>query len=121
MVAHAQPAPSRPPPTGARPRRPTRPAHSPPNGAPASPPHARILVEDDAGGIPDVVLARLFEPFVTTKDAAHGTGLGLSICHGLVRGMGGRIEARNTATGALFTITLDAVPVPQPAPEPVNA
>jgi signal transduction histidine kinase len=51
-------------------------------------------------------MARLFEPFVTTKDAEKGTGLGLSICHSLVKGMGGDIEAHNEAEGAVFTITL---------------
>ncbi|MFC7477619.1 ATP-binding protein [Dankookia sp. GCM10030260] len=70
----------------------------------------RITVADTAGGIPDAVMARLFEPFVTTKDADRGTGLGLSICHGLVRGMGGTIEARNTGEGAAFSITLAAAP-----------
>lgn len=69
-----------------------------------------VTVEDNAGGIPAAVLARLFEPFVTTKDAEQGTGLGLSICHGLVRGMGGTIEARNGEAGAVFTITLGAAP-----------
>ncbi|WP_431269212.1 ATP-binding protein [Dankookia sp. P2] len=76
----------------------------------------RITLADTAGGIPQAVLDRLFEPFVTTKDAERGTGLGLSICHGLVRGMGGTIEARNDADGAVFTITLAAAPDPTEAP-----
>jgi C4-dicarboxylate-specific signal transduction histidine kinase len=75
----------------------------------------RITVEDTAGGILQPVLDRLFEPFVTTKDAEKGTGLGLSICHGLVRGIGGSIEAHNGGAGAVFTITL------APAPELVEA
>ena len=61
---------------------------------------------DTGGGIPAEVLPRLFEPFVSTKSADHGTGLGLSICHGLVKAMGGTIEARNAAEGAVFTILL---------------
>ena len=70
----------------------------------------RITVADTAGGIAQPVLDRLFEPFVTTKDAEKGTGLGLSICHGLVLGMGGTIEARNAGEGAVFSITLAAAP-----------
>jgi C4-dicarboxylate-specific signal transduction histidine kinase len=58
-------------------------------------------------------MARLFEPFVTTKGPDKGTGLGLSICHGLIKGMGGTIGAANGPDGAVFTITLrsaDAAP-----------
>ena len=50
----------------------------------------------------------MFEPFITTKGPEKGTGLGLSICHGLIRAMGGTIEARNENAGAVFTITLQA-------------
>lgn len=69
----------------------------------------RVLVEvsDNAGGIPEVVMARLFQPFVTTKGPDRGTGLGLSICHGLVTSMGGTIEAENGAEGAVFRISLE--------------
>lgn len=66
----------------------------------------RVTVADTGGGIAPEVMARIFEPFVTTKGPDKGTGLGLSICHGLVTGMGGRIEARNEGEGAVFTLTL---------------
>lgn len=69
----------------------------------------RLTVADTGGGIAPEVMARLFEPFVTTKDAEKGTGLGLSICHSLVKGMGGDIEAHNEAEGAVFTITLPGI------------
>ncbi|MBX9594848.1 MAG: sensor histidine kinase, partial [Roseomonas sp.] len=67
-------------------------------------------VSDNAGGIPDGVMSRLFQPFVTTKGPDRGTGLGLSICHGLVTSMGGTIEAENGAEGAIFRIALAAAP-----------
>lgn len=67
-----------------------------------------ISVRDTGGGIAEEVLSRMFEPFITTKSAEKGTGLGLSICHGLIRAMGGTIEARNENGGAIFTITLQA-------------
>ncbi len=70
----------------------------------------RLSVADTGGGIAEEVLSRLFEPFVTTKGPDKGTGLGLSICHGLIKDMGGYIEARNDAEGAVFTITLPAAP-----------
>jgi len=67
-----------------------------------------LRIGDTGGGIPAPVLARLFQPFVTTKEPDKGTGLGLSICHGLVAAMGGTIEGANDGAGALFTITLPA-------------
>ncbi len=74
--------------------------------APGSAGTVKLTIADTGGGIAQEVMARLFEPFVTTKDADLGTGLGLSICHSLVKGMGGDIEAHNEAEGAVFTITL---------------
>ncbi len=67
-----------------------------------------IAVRDTGGGIAEEVLAHMFEPFITTKGPEKGTGLGLSICHGLIRAMGGTIEARNENGGAVFMITLQA-------------
>ncbi len=65
----------------------------------------RVRVADTGGGLSPAVLARLFEPFVTTKPAGVGTGLGLSICLRLMRGFGGDIAARNTEVGAEFLLT----------------
>ncbi len=74
----------------------------------------QLSVADTGGGIAPAVMARLFEPFVTTKGPDKGTGLGLSICHGLVKGMGGTIKARNDAEGAVFTVCLPTAPADQP-------
>lgn len=76
--------------------------------APAPEGRVRLTVADTGGGIAPEVAGRLFEPFVTTKGPDKGTGLGLSICHGLLKGMGGSIEADNDTEGAVFTITLQA-------------
>lgn len=69
-----------------------------------------LTVSDSGGGMPPTILARAFEPFVTTKGPDRGTGLGLSICYGLVRAMGGRIAVANGSEGAVFTIALPAAP-----------
>ena len=69
-------------------------------------------VTDHAGGIPDKVFPRLYEPFYTTKAAGKGTGLGLAICQRLVTDMGGTLTAHNTEDGACFEINL---PQPQAA------
>jgi signal transduction histidine kinase len=77
-----------------------------------------LRLVDNGPGIPEEVLARLFEPFYTTKPPGLGTGLGLSICRTIMRGLGGRIEAGNgPAGGAQFVLTFRraALPPPQPA------
>jgi signal transduction histidine kinase len=54
-----------------------------------------LEVEDDGPGIPENILSRIFEPFVTTKDVEKGTGLGLAIVYSLVQNHGGQIEVTN--------------------------
>ncbi len=55
-----------------------------------------IKIRDNAGGIPEDVLPKIFEPYFTTKDKSKGTGLGLHMTHDLiVDGMNGSIEAYN--------------------------
>jgi two-component system, NtrC family, sensor histidine kinase HydH len=75
---------------------------------------ARVRFEDGGAGIPDSVLPRLFEPFVTSKD--HGTGLGLAVSRRIVSNHSGRLLAENRCGGgAALTIELplDHVPVPR--------
>lgn len=70
----------------------------------AVPGGVELQVADTGGGIPEDVMPRLFEPFVTTKGPDRGTGLGLSICNGLMRTMGGAISVTNEAGGACFRL-----------------
>ncbi len=51
---------------------------------------AQVRVADDGPGIPADVLARLGEPFFTTR--AQGTGLGLHLSRQLIQGAGGTLE-----------------------------
>jgi signal transduction histidine kinase len=67
----------------------------------------RLIVEDDGGGIDPSVAARLFEPFVTTKEVGKGTGLGLAVCRGLVESVEGSIVHDETFRGgARFVVEL---------------
>jgi C4-dicarboxylate-specific signal transduction histidine kinase len=63
-----------------------------------------VHIWDNAGGIDEAVLKRLFEPYVTTKKST-GTGLGLYMAKMIIeKHLDGAIEARNTQDGAEFTI-----------------
>ncbi len=70
-----------------------------------------LTVKDTGGGIPEAAMSRIFEPFFTTKEVGEGTGLGLSVSYGIITDMGGTIVAANARDGAVFTITLPALPV----------
>ncbi len=66
-----------------------------------------ITVEDNGPGFSETALAKLWEPFFTTKGAEHGTGLGLSISRSIVESHGGSISAANRpGGGACITIRL---------------
>jgi PAS domain S-box-containing protein len=63
----------------------------------SGPPQAAIIVSDNGPGFRRDLLARAFEPYVTTK--ARGTGLGLAIVKRIIEEHGGRIEAENGPEG----------------------
>ena len=53
----------------------------------------RLTVVDQGGGFPDNILARAFEPYVTTK--AKGTGLGLAVVKKIADEHGTRVDIAN--------------------------
>jgi nitrogen fixation/metabolism regulation signal transduction histidine kinase len=61
------------------------------------PAHAAIIVSDNGPGFRRDLLAKAFEPYVTSK--ARGTGLGLAIVKRIIDEHGGRIEAENGPEG----------------------
>ena len=67
-----------------------------------------ITVSDNAGGISETVLQRIFTAFVTSKAPGKGTGLGLAMSRRAIAQMGGSIQATNKGQGAQFRITLPA-------------
>jgi two-component system cell cycle sensor histidine kinase/response regulator CckA len=73
------------------------------------PPGDYVLVEvaDTGMGIPKENLARIFEPFFSTKEIGSGTGLGLSTVYGIVKQTGGFVFVDSApGQGAVFSIYL---------------
>lgn len=52
---------------------------------------AEIVFCDNGTGMSDASIAKMFDPFYTTKSPERGTGLGLSISYGIITEMGGKI------------------------------
>lgn len=67
-------------------------------------------IEDNAGGIEEDLLERIFEPYFTTKPEGKGTGIGLYMSKMIVENsMPGRLYVRNTDKGACFRIELPSL------------
>jgi signal transduction histidine kinase len=68
-----------------------------------------IVIADTGPGIAPESLARIFEPYFTTKRPGEGTGLGLFVTKTLVENLGGRIEVSSAVgEGTTFNISLPA-------------
>lgn len=65
-----------------------------------------IKCQDQAGGIPDNILEKVFESNFTTKEEGKGTGIGLYLTKQIVEKHNGKIKVENKNGGACFTITL---------------
>jgi len=55
-----------------------------------------ISYKDNAGGIPEDILHKIFEPYFTTKHKSQGTGLGLHMTYKIIKNLQGSIESYNT-------------------------
>lgn len=68
----------------------------------------KIRVKDNGPGIPQTVMAKIFQPFFTTKPVGSGTGLGLSLSYDIVKMHGGELKVKSIeGEETEFTIVLN--------------
>jgi DNA-binding response OmpR family regulator len=66
-----------------------------------------IDIADNGPGLPDKVIERLFEPFVTTRPVGQGTGMGLAVSYAIITQQGGTLQvASEPGRGATIRIAL---------------
>lgn len=74
----------------------------------------QVVVEDGGTGIPERMIERLGEPFLTTKEPGQGMGLGLYLVRGLLEPIGGVLRVANRRPGGA-RVELDLPRVAAPA------
>jgi len=68
----------------------------------------KLVITDNAGGINEDIMDKIFDPYFTTKSKLTGTGLGLYISKTIIeRNMQGKLTARNKNNWAEFVIEFD--------------
>ena len=75
-----------------------------------------IAIRDRGPGIPAEVLARIGEPFFTTKAPGRGMGLGLFLARAVIEGVGGALEIDSTpgqGTEVSVRLPTDIAPMPR--------
>jgi PAS domain S-box-containing protein len=90
--------------------------------------YVRLRIIDEGIGIPPENLARIFDPYFSTKQRGEqkGMGLGLTICHTVAQTHGGTIVVKSEPSrGATFDLILPAAPSSQidrveSQPEPLS-
>jgi signal transduction histidine kinase len=88
----------------------------------AAGPRVRITFQDDGPGISEENLAKIFNPFFTTKPVGKGTGLGLSLSYGIIQEHGGSIIAESKlGRGTTFIIDLPITNQSESASAPAAA
>ena len=78
--------------------------------------YVTLSISDDGCGMTEAVVARIFEPYFTTKAPGVGTGLGLAVVRDIVAAHNGAISVHSrVAVGTTFDIHLPAQLSGQPA------
>ncbi len=66
-----------------------------------------VCVRDNGPGISKNIVAKIFQPFFTTKPTGQGTGLGLSLSYDIIKAHGGELKVETKeGEGSVFIIKL---------------
>jgi PAS domain S-box-containing protein len=69
--------------------------------------HIFIKISDNAGGVAEDIMEKIFVPYFTTKHQSSGTGLGLYIVKSIIeKSMEGEVSVENLRDGAQFTLKI---------------
>ena len=73
--------------------------------------YIKLRVSDNGSGMDRQTLARIFDPYFTTKAIGKGTGIGLAVVHGIVAGHNGALSVESGPDkGTVFSILFPAIP-----------
>lgn len=83
--------------------------------------HVLVEVADNGCGIPPELVARIWEPFFSTKPVGEGTGLGLDVVHTIItQGHGGTIDVASAPGETRFSVLLPIQAAPLPGTPPAK-
>jgi CheY-like chemotaxis protein len=72
--------------------------------------YQQLTIADTGHGMDQATMAKIFDPYFTTKARGKGTGLGLAVVLGILRGYGGEIQVRSeVGKGTTFTLYFPVV------------
>jgi signal transduction histidine kinase/DNA-binding response OmpR family regulator len=73
-------------------------------------PYVRVTVKDTGHGMDEATMAKIFDPYFTTKEKGVGTGLGLALVHGIVKKHGGAVRVHSElGKGSVFDLYFPSI------------